>query len=128
MLSIIRNERRITLKLNGRLVGSCAENFRFLTSPGAALEVDLGGLTFVDREGERMLVRLRDMGATFHGAGLLAHRLRRRLLRRSFGWKWFHLNKCGAETDVPESVLRNRGDVSVSPAPARLIKVHEVTG
>jgi hypothetical protein len=80
MLSIIRNEQRITLKLNGRLVGSCAENFRFLTYPGTALDVDLGGLTFVDRAGERVLLRLRDMGATFHGAGLFAHRLRRRIL------------------------------------------------
>ena len=53
MLSIIRYEQRITLKLSGRLVGSCAEDFRFLTSPGAALDVDLSGLTFVDRAGER---------------------------------------------------------------------------
>ena len=116
MLSIIRNEQRITLKLNGRLVGSCAENFTFLTSPGTAVDVDLGGLTFVDRGGERMLVRLREIGATFHGTGLFAHRLRRRLLRRSFGLKWFHLNKCRADTDVLESVLRNRGGFSASSA------------
>ena len=127
MLSIIRNGQRITLKLNGRLVGSCAENFRFLTSPGTALDVDLGGLTFVDGAGERMLVRLRDIGATFHGAGLFAHRLRRRLLRRSFGWKWLHLNKCGADRDVLESVLRNRGGVSASSAPPKLTRVNEAT-
>ena len=82
MLSIIRNHEHITLKLNGRLVGSCAEDFRFLISPGTALDVDLGGLTFVDRAGERWLAGLRDMGATFHGAGLFAHRLRRRVLWR----------------------------------------------
>ena len=83
MLSIIRHEQRITLKLNGRLQGACAENFRFLTSPGTALDVDLGGLTVVDRAGERLLARLRDVGAKFHGAGLFAHRLRRRLLWRA---------------------------------------------
>jgi hypothetical protein len=83
MLSIIRHDQRITVRLIGRLVGSCAENFRFLTSPGTALDVDLGGLTFVDRAGERLLARLRDMGATFHGEGLFAHRLRRRLLFRA---------------------------------------------
>jgi hypothetical protein len=83
MLSITRHHQRITLKLNGRLVGSCAEDFRFLTSPETPLDVDLGGLTCVDCAGERLLARLRDMGATFHGAGLLAHRLRRRLLRRA---------------------------------------------
>ena len=128
MLSIIRYEQRITLKLSGRLVGSCAEDFRFLTSPGAALDVDLSGLTFVDRAGERMLAHLRDMGATLHGAGLFAHRLRRKLLWRSFGLKWSRLNKPEAETDVLESVLRNRGGVSASSAPPKLIKVHEVTG
>jgi hypothetical protein len=83
MLSIIRHPERITLKLNGRLVGSCEEDFKFLISPGTALDIDLGGLTFVDRAGERLLARLKDMGATFHGAGLFAHRLRRRLLWRA---------------------------------------------
>jgi hypothetical protein len=83
MLSIIRrHDDRITVRLTGRLVGSCADDFGFLTSPGTALDVDLGGLTFVDRAGEQLLVRLRDLGATFHGAGLFAHRLRRRLLWR----------------------------------------------
>jgi hypothetical protein len=83
MLSIIRGEHRITVRLIGKLVGSCAEDFRFLTSPGTALDVDLGGLTFVDRAGELLLASLRDMGATFHGEGLFAHRLRRRLLYRA---------------------------------------------
>jgi hypothetical protein len=83
MLSINRHGQQITLRLDGRLAGSCAEDFRFLTSPGAPLDVDLGGLTFVDRAGGRLLTRLRDMGATFHGAGLFAHRLRRRLLCRA---------------------------------------------
>lgn len=83
MLSIIRKDRRITLRLNGRLAGTCAEGFRFLTTPGTALDVDLGGLTSIDRAGERLLARLRDMGATFHGAGLFAHRLRRRVLSRA---------------------------------------------
>ena len=91
MLSIIRNDQRITLRFNGRLVGSCAEDFGFLTSPGTALDVDLGGLTFVDRAGERLLIQLREMGATFHGAGLFAHRLRRRVLWRGVDLKPVHL-------------------------------------
>jgi hypothetical protein len=83
LLSIIHRDDRITLRLTGRLLGSCAEDFGFLASPGTALDVDLGGLTFVDGAGERLLVRLRDLGATFHGAGLFAHRLRRRLLYKA---------------------------------------------
>lgn len=83
MLSIIRQGERLTLRLTGRLERASAEDLRFLISPGTALDVDLGGLTFVDRTGERLLACLRDMGATFHGAGLFAHRLRRRLLWRA---------------------------------------------
>jgi len=49
-------------------------------SPKASLDVDLGGLTSVDGAGLRLLARLRDLGATFHGEGLFAHRLRRRIL------------------------------------------------
>ena len=86
-VSIIRQIHRTTVRLTGRLAGSCAEDFRFLTSPGTPLDVDLGGLTVVDRAGERLLARLRDMGATFHGAGLFAHRLRRRLLWRPLSMK-----------------------------------------
>ena len=83
MLSIIRHDQRITVRLTGRLVGSCAENFRFLTSPGTALDVDLGGLTFVDRAGERLLARLRDMGAHSMEKDCSHIRLRRRLLFRA---------------------------------------------
>lgn len=83
MLSIIRHGERLTVRLTGRLEGSSAEDLRLLISPGTALDVDLGGLTFVDRAGEGLLARLRNMGATFHGAGLFAHRLRRRLLCRA---------------------------------------------
>ncbi len=79
MLSIIRHDIRITVRLIGRLVGSCAEDFRFVVSPGTALDVDIGGLTFVDRAGERSLACLRDMGATFRGEGRFARRLCRRL-------------------------------------------------
>ena len=82
MLSIIRHDQRVTVRLIGRLAGSCAEDFRFLTSPGTALEVDLSDLTYVDHAGERCLRRLRDLGATFQGAGLFAHHLRRRVLLR----------------------------------------------
>ena len=72
MLSITRRDDRITVRLAGRLVGSCAD-FGFLTSPGTALDVDLGGLTFVDLAGERLLARMRELGTTFHGVGLFAH-------------------------------------------------------
>lgn len=83
MLSIIRHGERLTLRLTGQLEGSSAEDLRLFISPGSALDVDLGGLTFVDRAGEQLLACLRDMGATFHGAGLFAHGLRRRLLCRA---------------------------------------------
>jgi len=79
-LSINRRGERLTIRLTGRLEGSSAEDLRLLISPKAALDVDLGGLTFVDRAGERMLAGLRDLGATFQGVGLFAHRLRTRLL------------------------------------------------
>ena len=80
MLSINRQGERLTVRLTGRLEGSCAEDLGLLISPKAALDVDLGGLTVVDRAGERLLAGLRDMGATFHGAGPFARRLRTRLL------------------------------------------------
>jgi anti-anti-sigma regulatory factor len=80
MLSVNRHGERLTVKLTGRLEGTSAEDLRLLISPKTALDVDLGGLTFVDHAGERLLAGLRDLGATFHGAGLFAHRLRRRLL------------------------------------------------
>jgi hypothetical protein len=78
-LSIDRHGERLTVRLTGRLEGSSAEDLGLLISPRTALDVDLGGLTFVDRAGERLLAGLRDLGATFHGAGLIAHRLRGRL-------------------------------------------------
>ncbi len=81
-LSIKRNGERLTISLTGRLEGSSAEDLSVLMSPRAALDVDLGGLTSVDGAGFSMLTRLRDLGATFYGEGLLAHRLRRRLLWR----------------------------------------------
>ena len=79
-LSINRHAERLTVRLTGRLEGSSADDLGLLISPKTAFDVDLGGLTFVDRAGERLLARLRDLGATFHGAGLFAHRLRTRLL------------------------------------------------
>ena len=83
MLSINRHGSRLTVKLAGRLEGSSAEDLRLLMSSGTALDVDLGGLTFVHQAGERLLAALRDLGTTFYGQGLFAHRLRRRLLSRA---------------------------------------------
>jgi anti-anti-sigma regulatory factor len=80
MLSINRHGERLTVRLTGRLEGSSAEELAVLMSPKASLDVDLGGLTSVDGAGLRLLARLRDLGATFHGEGLFAHRLRRRIL------------------------------------------------
>jgi anti-anti-sigma regulatory factor len=79
MLTIIHQNERITVSLTGRLVGSCAEDLRFATYQATALDIDLSGLTFVDREGDRSLVWLRNMGATFHGDGLFAGALCRRV-------------------------------------------------
>lgn len=103
MLSIIRHDYRITLRLNGRLAGPCAEDFRFLIAPCTSLEVDLSGVTSIDYSGERLLVHLRDLGATFHGVGLFAHRLRRRVLSRAIGSNSSDFDECGADPDVQES-------------------------
>jgi len=58
MMSIIHRGDRITVKLAGRLVGSCAEDLRRATFHAAALEIDLRDLTFADRDGQRSLASL----------------------------------------------------------------------
>ncbi len=79
MLSIIHRDARITVKLSGRLTGSNAEDFGNSVFPATAVDIDLSGVTFVDREGEQSLVCLRNRGATFRGEGLLARALCRRM-------------------------------------------------
>jgi hypothetical protein len=79
MRSIIHRCDRITVKLAGRLVGSCAEDLPHATFRAAALEIDLSDLTFADRGVERSLVSLRRMGATFRAEGGLAQTLCRRM-------------------------------------------------
>lgn len=60
MISIVHNEDRTTVKLVGRLVGSCVEDLRNPTLAAHALEVDLSGLIFADGDGERSLMWGRD--------------------------------------------------------------------
>jgi hypothetical protein len=74
-LSIIRHDERLTVRLSGRLEGSSAEDLRVAACPPSALDIDLSGVTSIDCDGERVLVWLRDHGATLYGEGLLARRL-----------------------------------------------------
>jgi len=74
MLSLIRHDNRITIRLTGRLEGSSAEDLRIAVCPPSALDIDLSGVTSIDRDGERALVWLRDNGATLHGEELFACR------------------------------------------------------
>lgn len=75
MLSIIRHDERLTIRLVGRLEGSSAEDLRLAACSPSALDIDLSGVTAIDCEGERALVWLRDHGATLHGERLFARRL-----------------------------------------------------
>ena len=79
MLSIIRHDQRITVSVRGRLEGSSAEELRLAACPPRALDVDLSGVTSIDSDGERVLVWLRERGATLYGDGRFARRLCRRL-------------------------------------------------
>jgi len=63
MMSIIHRGDRITVKLAGRLVRSCAEDLRHATLHAAALEIDLSDLAFANLNGQRSRVSLRRMGA-----------------------------------------------------------------
>jgi hypothetical protein len=74
-LSLIHHEGRITIKLTGRLEGRHAEDLRLTVCPPSALDVDVSGVTSIDRNGERALVWLRDRGATLQGAERFADRL-----------------------------------------------------
>ena len=78
MLSIIRRDSRITIKLTGRQ-GTSAEDLRILACPPSALDIDLSGVTSIDSGGERALVWLQERGATLHGEGPFARSLCTRL-------------------------------------------------
>ena len=79
MLSIIRQDSRITIRLTGRLEGSSAADFKIAACPPSALDMDLSGVTSIDSDGERALVWLQERGATLHGDGRFARSLCRRL-------------------------------------------------
>ena len=79
MLSLIRHEGRITIKLTGRLEGPSAENLKLTVGPPSALDVDVSGVTSIDHDGERALVWLRERGATLLGAERFAGRLHNEL-------------------------------------------------
>ena len=75
MLSIIRHDERLTVRLSGRLEGLSAEDLRLAACPPSALDIDLSGVTSIDYDGERTLVWLRDHGARLYGEGHFARRL-----------------------------------------------------
>ena len=79
MLSIIRHNERITVRLTGRLEGASAEDLKLAACPPSELDIDLSGVTSIDRNGERTLVWSRDNGATLHGEGLFASMLCERM-------------------------------------------------
>ncbi len=80
MLTLIRHEGRITIKLTGRLEGPSAEDVRLTVCPPSALDIDVSDVTSLDRDGERALVWLRERGATLHGAERFADQLCRDFL------------------------------------------------
>ena len=79
VLSITRQGEGLTVRLSGRLEGSSAEDLRLAACPPGALDVDLSGVTSIDSDGERVLVWLRERGATLYRDGRFARRLCRRL-------------------------------------------------
>ena len=84
MLSIIRHDSRITIRLSGRLEGSAAEDLKIAICPPSSLVIDLSRLTSIDDDGQRALVWLQEKGATLHGEGPFARSLCRRLRVEQF--------------------------------------------
>lgn len=79
MLSIIRHDTRITIRLTGGLEGSSAEKLKIAVCPPSALDIDLSGLTSIDNDGVRVLAWLREKGARLLGEGPFARNLFKRL-------------------------------------------------
>jgi hypothetical protein len=67
VVTLLRGDNRCTVKLQGRLTGTWIEELRYKAFPATAVEVDLRDVTFVDAEGEKALLWLKRMGATFRG-------------------------------------------------------------
>lgn len=72
-ISTTTNDNKLTLKLDGRLVGPWVDELRktvFTTDASTlSLEIDVSDLTYADDEGERALCWLYKMGAIFRGKG-----------------------------------------------------------
>lgn len=79
MISLVRHDSRITIRVSGRLEGSSAEDLRMAVCPPSALDIDLTGVASIDGDGERALAWLQEKGATLHGEGQFARDLCRRL-------------------------------------------------
>jgi hypothetical protein len=75
VLSTNRQGERLTVRLIGSLEGSSAEDLRLAACPPSALDVDLSGVTSIDSDGERVLVWLRERGATLCGDRRFVRRL-----------------------------------------------------
>ena len=98
MLSLIRHQSRITIKLTGRLEGASAEDLRLKACPPSALDVDVSGGTSIDRDGERALVWLRERGATLHGAERFGGRLCSYFRTEQSTLTDLNVKRCGAES------------------------------
>ena len=76
-ITTVRDGDRITLRLDGRLVGPWVEEFRKAVDAcgGAAITVDLSNTTFADGRGRQVLADVRARGARFITAGPLMEAL-----------------------------------------------------
>ena len=90
-ITLNRDDQEITLVLEGRLCGACAaeaaRSWRSAldTAGTKSISVDLVGVSYVDREGESMLLNMLEHGATVRVGGVwmghLVEDLQQRLVR-----------------------------------------------
>lgn len=70
-ITVVDSDDRVTLKVEGRLVGAAVHELwsatRHIALQARCFEVDIGGLTFADDEGEQALLRVYKTGARFLG-------------------------------------------------------------
>lgn len=81
-ITVLTSEKKVVLKLEGRLAGPWVDELRRTVVAGAwcqPLELEVSSLTFVDEDGEQALSWLHRMGARFRGEGPLPHYLFERL-------------------------------------------------
>lgn len=81
-ITVITSDKKVVLKLEGRLAGPWVDELRktvLLSAWCQPLEIDVSSLTFADDDGEQSLSWLHRMGASFRGKGPFPHYLFERL-------------------------------------------------